>query len=142
MYLVVRIYPFPNLKSTLTCYQLTVAGFGEGQAHSCSDTDINPCHEIIVLLRGQLNDTFPQILAPQYHFSPITTSNSTAYSGGKLLQFRQVSIVSSKTRLVQDTRATSNHVYTSILTWSGANHRGPVIIYRLGDGLGGGGGGC
>ena len=117
MYLVVRIYPFPNLKLTLTCYQLTVVGLGDGKVCSCSDTDINPCHETIVLLRGQLNDTFPQILAPQYHFSPITTSNSIAYSGGKLLQFRQVSIVSSKTRLVQDTRATSNHVYTSILTW-------------------------
>ena len=109
---------------------------------SCSDTDINPRHETIVLLRGQLNDTFPQILAPQYQFSPITTSNSIAYSGGKLLQFRQVSIVSSKTRLVQHTRATSNHVYTSIdlVKESGANHRGPVIIYHLGDGVGGGGG--
>ena len=117
MYLVVRIYPFPNLKLTLTCYQLTVVGLGDGKVCSCSDTDINPCHETIFLLRGQLNDTFPQILAHQYHFSPITTSNSITYSGGKLLQFRQVSIVSSKTRLVQDTRATSNHVYTSILTW-------------------------
>ena len=44
---------------------------------SCSDTDIDPCHETIaLLLRGQLNHTFPQILAPQYQFSPIITSNS------------------------------------------------------------------
>ena len=32
-------YPSPNL--TLTCYQLTVVGLGEGQAGSCPDTDID-----------------------------------------------------------------------------------------------------
>ena len=32
---------------------------------SCSDTDIDQCHKtIVLLLRGQPNDSFPQIFAP------------------------------------------------------------------------------
>ena len=35
-------YPSPDPKVTLTCYQLTVIGLGEGQVRSCSGTDIDP----------------------------------------------------------------------------------------------------
>ena len=40
-------YPSPNPTFTLTCYQLTVVGLGEGLVGSCPDTDIDPkyCRE-------------------------------------------------------------------------------------------------
>lgn len=40
-------YLSPNLTFTLSCYQLIIAGLGEGQVRSYSETDINPnCHWI------------------------------------------------------------------------------------------------
>ena len=35
-------YPSPNPTFTLTCYQLTVVGLGEGYVGHCPDTDIDP----------------------------------------------------------------------------------------------------
>ena len=37
-------HPSPSPTLTLTCYQLTVVGLGEGQVHSCSGTDLDPTY--------------------------------------------------------------------------------------------------
>ena len=37
-----RTYPSPDPTLTLTCYQLTVVGLGEGYVRSCSDISIVP----------------------------------------------------------------------------------------------------
>ena len=47
-----RTYPSPNPTFTLTCYQFTVVGLGEGWVGSCLDTDIDP---IIIHLYDPVN---------------------------------------------------------------------------------------
>ena len=53
-------YPSPNPTFTLTCYQLTNVGLGEGQVGSCPDTDIDPNNASNSLtLRGDKHVTSP-----------------------------------------------------------------------------------
>ena len=48
-------YPSPNPTLTLTCYQLTIVEFGEGQVSSCPDTDIDPIYLVsLVVFQYQL----------------------------------------------------------------------------------------